>query len=95
MALTESKIKDLEDKEFDKLYDKHKAKWDHAVKMATDFAKKHVTNNSDPRPDDVLKVLHPTIEADQDLRDHQEEHRGRAKRYVLYFGEYIIDKNLY
>lgn len=94
MALTESKIKDLEDKKFDELYTKHQAKWDTAVKNARDFAKKHVTSGNDPRADDVLKVLLPTIEADQDLRDHQEDQKGRAKRFVTFFGEYIIDKNL-
>ena len=94
MALTETKIKDLEAKKFDKLYAKHKGKWDTAVKNATDFAKKYVTNGNDPRPDDVLKVLLPTIEADQDLRSHQEDNSGRAKRFVTYFGEYIIDENL-
>jgi hypothetical protein len=94
VALTESKIKDLEDKKFDELYTNHKAKWDTAYKNAAEFAKKHVTHGNDPRPDDVLKVLLPTIEADQDLRDHQEENKGRAKRFVGFFGEYIIDKNL-
>lgn len=94
MALTESKIKDLQDKKFDKLYTKHKAKWDDAVKNAKEFAKQHVTHGNDPRPDDILKVLLATIEVDEDLRDHQEEERGKAKRFVIYFGEYIIDKNL-
>jgi hypothetical protein len=54
----------------------------------------NLTHGNDPRPDDVLKVLLPTIEADQDLRDHQDDEHGKAKRFVTFFGEYIIDKNV-
>jgi len=34
------------------------------------------------------------IEHLDELRDHQDEVKARAKRYQTYFAEYIIDKNL-
>lgn len=94
MALTETKIKELEDKEFNKLYTSHKALWDGLVTNATSYAKIHITGGVKPRPDDVLKMLLPMIESLDQLRDHQEEKKARAPRYQTYFGEYIIDKNL-
>ncbi|MFZ0913827.1 MAG: hypothetical protein WBQ76_16145 [Candidatus Korobacteraceae bacterium] len=94
MSLTQTKIKELESKEFDKLYAAHKAMWDGLAANAKKYAKAHITGGNDPRPDDSLKMLLPMIEALDELRDHQDEKRARAKRFVIYFGEYIIDKNL-
>lgn len=94
MGLTESKIKDLEDKDFHKLYQKHQQAWLDMVESAFDFCKEHITNGSDPRPDDILKELLPMLEVDEDLRTHQEEHHARYKHYREYFGDYIIDKYL-
>jgi hypothetical protein len=92
MGLTESKIKDLQDKGFDKLYEKHHRAWSAMVTSAIDFAKKNVS--PDPRPDDILKVLLPMLEVNQQLRDHQEEVHARYKRFREYFGDYIIDMEL-
>jgi hypothetical protein len=94
VALTETKIKELESKGFDTLYADHKALWDGLAGNARAYAKAHITGGNDPRPDDVLKMLLPMIEALDELRDHQEENQARASRYQTYFGEYIIDKNL-
>ena len=92
MALTESKIKDLEEKKFHKLYEKHKAAWHKMVKDDFEFAQNHITGGRHPRQDDVLKVLLPELEVSEDLRKHQEDHRARFKHFREYFGEYIIDK---
>jgi hypothetical protein len=94
MSLTQSKIKDLESKEFDKLYTHHKALWDGFAANAKKYAKAHITGGHDPRPDDTLKMLLPMIESLDELRDHQDEKRARARRFVTYFGEYIVDKNI-
>lgn len=94
MGLTESKIKDLEDKKFDKLYSKHVEDWQEMVANAYEFAKQHITAGRDPRPDDILKALLPMLEVDEDLRNHQEDNKARFKHYREYFGDYIIDKYL-
>jgi len=92
MGLTESKIKDLEEKKFDQLYKKHEKAWLQMVKDAYEFAKDHVTGGNPPRPDDVLKLLLAELEVSKDLRNHQEDNRARFKHFREYFGEYIIDK---
>jgi hypothetical protein len=92
MGLTESKIQDLEDKKFDKLYDKHKGAWIQAVDDAYQHTKTKVLKGKSPRPDDVLKTLMPQIELSEDLRNHQQDHRARFKHFREYFAEYIIDK---
>ena len=94
MSLTQSKIKELESKEFDTLYTTHKELWDGLAANAKKYAKAHITGGHTPRPDDTLKMLLPMIESLDELRDHQDEKRARAKRFVVYFGEYIVDKNL-
>ena len=93
MGLTEAKIKDLKDKDFDKLYDKHKKVWQDAVKNAKDFVKAAVTSGQAPRADDLLDPLIPAVRANQLFRDHQADNRARGKRFVIAFAEYIIDKN--
>ncbi len=94
MALTESKIKDLTDKKFDKLFEKHRAVWTALVHAAHAYAKKNITGGRDPRPDDVEKVLYPMLEVHEELRKHQEDNAARASRYVTWFSEYIIDQTL-
>jgi hypothetical protein len=94
VGLTESKIKDLEDKKFDKLYEKHSKDWLEMVGNAYDFAEQHITSGHAPRPDDILKALLPMLEVDEELRNHQEENKARFKHYREYFGDYIIDKYL-
>lgn len=92
MGLTESKIKDLEEKKFDQLYTKHEKAWLQMVKDAYEFAQAHVTGGNPPRPDDVLKLLLAELEVSKDLRNHQEDNRARFKHFREYFGDYIIDK---
>jgi len=94
MGLTESKVKDLEDRAFDTLYKKHKNDWLSDAKDAYDYAKKHITGDREPRPDDILKGLLPVIEVNEYLRKHQATNKARNKRYREYFGEYIVDKYL-
>ena len=94
MALTESKIKDLQDKLFDKLYEAKKAEWTALAKTAQAHAKKNITGGNDPRPDDIAKALFPMLEVNEDLRAHQEENKARAKRFVEWFVEYVIDQSL-
>jgi hypothetical protein len=94
MALTESKIKDLEDKNFDQLYVNHKAVWDTMAKTARDYARVNITGGRAPRPDDVAKVLFPMLQVHDEVRKHQDDNKARAKRFVEWFVEYVIDKAL-
>ena len=93
MGLTAAKIKDLTDKEFDKLYEQHKKVWQDAVQVAKEFVKAAITDGADPRPDDLLDPLLPAVRTNQLFRDHQADNKARGKRYVIAFAEYIIDKN--
>jgi len=91
VALTESKIKDLQDKKFDKLFDKHTDEWTEITKHAFCAARDHICEGKTPRQDDVLKMLMPMLEPNEKLRKHQEEHRARYKHYREAFAEYLID----
>lgn len=57
-------------------------------------AKDNITGGKDPRPDDVAKALFPMLEVNEKLRGHQEDNKARAKRYVEWFVEYVIDRSL-
>jgi hypothetical protein len=92
MGLTQSKIQDLKDKKFDKLYNKHKGPWLQMVDDAYQHTKSKVLKGENPRPDDVLKTLMPQIELSDDLRDHQADNKARFRYFREYFAEYIIDK---
>ena len=48
MGLTEAKLKDLTDKDFDKLYAKHKKVWVEAANNAVDFVKATITGGKRP-----------------------------------------------
>jgi len=92
MGLTESKIKDLEDKKFDKFHEKNKEEYDTMTSNAYNSARDHICGGSKPRPDDVLKMLLPMLEPNERLRKYQENVHARAPRYREAFGEYMIDK---
>ncbi|MGA2389764.1 MAG: hypothetical protein ABSF97_12430 [Candidatus Sulfotelmatobacter sp.] len=92
MALTESKIKDLEDKAFEELYDNNEEEWMETTENAFVAAKDWICGGKRPRPDDVLKMLLPMLEPNEKIRRHQEAVRARFKHYREAFGEYLVDK---
>lgn len=94
MALTEAKIKDLEDKDFHVLYDGKQAEWCQMASDAQQFARDHITGGKPPRPDDIAQALIPMLKVHDALRGHQEDNKARGKRYVEWFVEYIIDRCL-
>jgi hypothetical protein len=94
VALTEAKIKDLEDKKFDALYKAREAEWKALAKTAREFAKKNITGGKDPRPDDIAEALRPMLRINDALRAHQEDNQARARRYLEWFVEYVIDQAL-
>ena len=91
MSLTESKVKDLQDKKFDKLFAKHQEEWTEITSNAFITARDNICDGKMPRQDDVLKMLMPMLEPNETLRKHQEEHRARFKHYREAFAEYMID----
>jgi hypothetical protein len=95
VGLTESKIKDLQDKKFDKLFEKHEKEWVEIANNAFAAAKDHICGGNTPRPDDILKMLLPMLEPNETLRKHQENVHARYKRFREAFGEYMIDMVFY
>src|SRR5438094_686002 len=95
MALTEKKIRDLEEKAFDELFDDKKDVWTKLAKRAYQLAKDNITDGKDPRPDDVAKFLYPMLEINKVLRAHQEENKARGKRFLDWYVEYVIDMALF
>jgi hypothetical protein len=95
VALTEAKIKNLADKEFDELFADNIDVWGDLAQRAFTYAKTNITGGREPRPDDVAKVLEPMLEVNENLRNHQEDKHAKAPRYVLWFTEYVIDRCLY
>ena len=94
MALTEAKKKNLEDKDFHRLYSGHREKWVALARKSRAYARKNITGGAVPRPDDVAKILYPIVEVDADFRAHQEDNRARQSRFIGWFTEYIIDQAL-
>jgi hypothetical protein len=94
MALNETKKKNLEDKDFHKLFSnkKQNPKWVQVANNAYDHAKSDITHGKEPRLDDVSDVLYPIIAADEDFRSHQDENNAHGKRWVEWFTEYIVDQ---
>jgi hypothetical protein len=94
MALTETKIKDLESKKFDELYNGNEAEWNQLAETAKAYTQENITDGKPPRPDDIAKVLLPMLQVRDDVRGHQEDHKARANRWVEWFVEYVIDRAL-
>jgi len=91
MGLTESKLKDLHDKEFDKLFSRHEKESVEITTNAFNSARDHICGGRTPRQDDVLKMLMPMLEPNEKLRKHQEEKRARYKHFREAFAEFLID----
>jgi hypothetical protein len=95
VGLTEEKVKDLQDKKFDKLFRENQEEWTEMANNAFSVARAYITKGKEPRPDDVLKMLLPMLEPHETLRKHQEKNHAKYSRYRIAFGEYIIDEVLF
>lgn len=93
MGLSEAKKKELEAKNFHKLFEhnKHHSKWVKIAKKAYEYAKDTITDGEEPRPDDISDALLPILNKDDDLRNHQRDNRASSKRFKLAFADYIVD----
>jgi hypothetical protein len=94
MSLNETNKKNLEDKDFDKLFNnkKQNRKWNQLANNAYQYAKVNLTHGKEPRLDDVAGALYGIIAADDDFRSHQDENNARGKRWIQWFTQYVVDK---
>src|SRR5438105_688167 len=94
MGLSEAKKKELEAKNFHKLFGdkKHHQKWVAIAKKAYAYAKENITDGAEPRPDDISDALLPILNKDDDLRLHQVNNRASSKKWKLAFADYIVDQ---
>jgi hypothetical protein len=96
MGLSEAKKKELEAKDFHKLFldKKRNAKWVTVVQRAYAYAKESITDGREPRPDDVSDALLPILNKDDDLRNHQHENHASSKKFKEAFADYLVDQIL-
>jgi hypothetical protein len=86
-------VQDLEDNDFDELFEEHRDLWEAKAREAYDYAEKLVTPTGEPvRPDDVLELLVPGLVLVDELRDFLDENRLKQKYWKSYFGEFILDR---
>src|SRR5258708_3265908 len=92
MGMSESKLTELKEKDFDKLLAKHRATWMQMAKDSWEFAKIHVFGGQEPKPDDAWKALLIMLEPNELLQKHQVDNGARFKKYREAFGDYVIDE---
>ena len=93
-SLTESKLIELHDKQFDKLFEKHKAKWMEVTGNAYQVTKGHVCGGKPRRQDDVLKALTLMLETNESLRKHQEETKSHSRSALETGDAFPLDQSL-
>lgn len=94
MGLSESKKKELESKNFHRLFehDRHNRRWREIAEKARAYARDNITGGNEPRPDDIAEALLPILNADTALRTHQKENRAMSRKYKEAFADYIVDQ---
>jgi hypothetical protein len=93
MALTAVKVKDLEDKGFVDLFEKHRALWEAKARKAYEYAADYVPATGEPvRPDDVLPLLVPSLMLAPEFRGFLDDNRLTQKYWRDYFGEFVLDR---
>jgi hypothetical protein len=94
MGLSEAKKKELESRDFHKLFleKKHQSKWKTMAEQAYAYAKASITDGNEPRPDDISDALLPILNKDDDLRTHQKDNHCTSRRYKEAFADYIVDQ---
>jgi hypothetical protein len=93
MALTALKVKVLTEKQFDRLFQQHRALWQAKADEAYSYTEKFVTPTGQPvRPDDVLPLLVPALELAPEFYRHLETKHLPQKYWTTYFGEFILDR---
>jgi hypothetical protein len=93
LSLDTDKVHRLKGKGFDKLYDKHRDKWNEMVANATTFAKSYLEGTGDPvRPADVSAILQNAVRVDPDFESHLHVKSLQQKYWVEWFSDYVVEK---
>ena len=93
MALTAAKVKDLEDKGFVGLFERHRELWETKAREAYAYARQLVGGSGEPvRPDDVVPLLVPGLVLVREFRDFLEAGRFTQKYWRDYFAEFVVDR---
>jgi hypothetical protein len=92
VGLDTDRLHKLRLKEFDKLYDKHKAKWDAMVEEATKYAKTIVGGPDKVRAEDISAVLQNGIKIDPDFELHLRDNSLSQKYWVAWFSDYVTEQ---
>jgi hypothetical protein len=93
VSLTAVKLKSLTDKEFPKLFTKHKKLWNQKATEAYQFTKASVVPTGQRvRLDDVLPLLESTLELVPEFYNHLADKRLPQLYWKTYFAEYILDQ---
>jgi hypothetical protein len=96
MGYSEAKKKELQAKNFHKLFENkhHKPKWMVVAEKAYKYAKDAVTDGNEPLPDDIKDTLMPILNKDDDLRKHQKDNKASSRKYKEAFADYIVHEFL-
>ncbi len=93
MALTAEKVKDLEARGFQELFQDHRALWRAKAGEAYTYAASFVRPSGEPvRPDDLLPLLVPALVLVKEFRVFLDDKRLTQKYWRTHFAEFIIDR---
>ena len=91
MALTEIARLQLEDKNFNQLFNSHQADWTALAQQARAVMVTRVANR-EPTVDDIKKILEPMVEVDPRLRAHMLSNKAHQKHWIGDFTDYILQR---
>src|SRR6266480_4474954 len=96
MALTQKKLKDLQEAKLAGLFDQYTNLWfgkaEHAYQFTCSYIDPNKLGGVLVRPDDVVPVLQPSLEIVDELRLHLATKKLREKYWYVWFAELIIDR---
>ncbi len=90
MAITLSKILDLEGQQFDGLFTHEHGTWTRLARLARDLVQEQMPVGQSPHIDDIAQILVPLIGMVPELKRHLGERKIRAKFWTEYFADYIL-----
>jgi hypothetical protein len=90
LAITLSKILDLEGQEFNRLFTNEHVTWIRLARQARDLVQAQMPEGHSPHIDDIAQILVPLIGMVPELKRHLGEKKIRAKFWTEYFADYIL-----
>jgi len=93
MALTALKSVRLEDAGLIDFFEGHEEHWLATATNAYNYTVKYVEGTGEGvRRDDLIPVLVPALEVDEDLREYLDRKKLTQQYWFTYFGELIVDR---